>query len=116
MMRITNIHNIQTFFDIIKRHNPKFKLIISLSPIPFLATGRADEHHIISANTHSKAVLRVAADTLVARNEDMYYLPSYELVTECIEDAWDSDDRHVKPATVNKVVDMFSQIFIKTRG
>lgn len=108
-----NVDNIQRFFDIIKAHNPDFKLIISVSPIPFLATGRADEQHIISANCHSKSVLRVAADELVSKNEDMYYLPSYELVTECIEEPWEADCRHVKPDTVKKVVNMFKEIFVK---
>ncbi|QBG35223.1 GSCFA domain-containing protein [Litorilituus sediminis] len=108
-----NVANIQRFYDIIKAHNPDFKLIISVSPIPFLATGRADEQHIISANCHSKSVLRVAADQLVASNEDMYYLPSYELVTECIQDAWEEDTRHVKSTTVAKVVGMFKEIFVK---
>ena len=108
-----NVDYIQRFFDIIKAHNPDFKLIISVSPIPFLATGRAEEQHIISANCHSKSVLRVAADELVNNNEDMYYLPSYELVTECIEDAWDIDHRHVKSETVEKVVAMFKEIFVR---
>jgi len=107
-----NVDNIQRFFDIIKAHNPKFKLIISVSPIPFLASGRANEQHVISANCHSKSVLRVAADQLVANNEDMYYLPSYELVTEGIKDAWKPDHRHVKPETVQQVVSMFKEIFV----
>jgi hypothetical protein len=107
-----NVDNIQEFFNIIKTHNPKFKLIISVSPIPFLATGRADEQHIISANCHSKAVLRVAADQLVSENEDMYYLPSYELITECIKNAWEDDTRHVTPDAVEKVVNMFKEIFV----
>ena len=80
--------------------------------MPFLATGRADEHHIITANCHSKSVLRVAAEELVANNDDMYYLPSYELVTECVEDPWLSDTRHVKPEVVEKVVGMFKSIFL----
>ena len=108
-----NVDNIQAFFNIVKQHNPKFKLIISVSPIPFLATGRAKEHHIIAANTHSKAVLRVAAEELTSKNRDMYYLPSYELVMECIKDAWGPDDRHVKPSTVEQVVEMFKEIFIQ---
>ncbi len=108
-----NIANIQAFFDIVKQHNPNFKLIISVSPIPFLATGRGETHHVITANTHSKSILRVSAEELVNNNEDMYYLPSYELVTECIKDAWDIDTRHVKKSTVEQVVDMFKQIFIK---
>ncbi|OUR60375.1 hypothetical protein A9Q74_14280 [Colwellia sp. 39_35_sub15_T18] len=109
-----NVQHIQRFFDIIKQHNPEFKLIISVSPIPFLATGRADKHHVISANCHSKAVLRVAAEELVQNNDDMYYLPSYELITECTEDAWLDDHRHVKPEVVKQVVEMFKAIFVKT--
>ncbi|MDT0602862.1 GSCFA domain-containing protein [Thalassotalea castellviae] len=109
-----NIENIQSFFDTIKKFNPNFKLIISISPIPFLATGHGETKHVITANTHSKATLRVAAEELVNNNEDIYYLPSYELVTECIEDAWDNDQRHVKRSTVEKVVEMFKDIFVKT--
>ncbi|MCJ8269161.1 MAG: GSCFA domain-containing protein, partial [Psychrosphaera sp.] len=108
-----NVDNIQAFFDIVKKHNPKFKLIISVSPIPFLATGRAEDTHVISANCHSKSVLRVAAEQLIQSNQDMYYLPSYELVMECIEDAWEVDTRHVKRSTVEQVVAMFKQIFIQ---
>jgi hypothetical protein len=108
-----NVHNIQRFFDIIKKNNPDFKLIISVSPIPFLATGRADEHHVISANCHSKAVLRVAAEKLVSSNADMYYLPSYELITECFENPWNADHRHVKQEAVAKVVQMFKEIFVE---
>ncbi|MBA6264343.1 MAG: GSCFA domain-containing protein [Colwellia sp.] len=108
-----NVFHIQRFFDIIKAHNPDFKLIISVSPVPFLATGRADEHHIITANVHSKAVLLVAAEKLVANNADMYYLPSYELVTQCEKEAWHPDRRHVKSEVVARVVSMFEEIFVK---
>lgn len=108
-----NVSHIQSFFDLVRQFNPEFKLIISVSPIPFLATGRADEHHIITANNHSKAVLLVAAEQLVANNEDMYYLPSYELVTQCVENAWSDDRRHVKSEVVAKVVNMFKEIFVK---
>lgn len=108
-----NIDNVQRFFDIIKAQNPNFKLILSVSPIPFLATGRAEQHHIISANCHSKSVLRVAAEELVNNNPEIYYLPSYEYITECCKDAWDVDDRHVRPEAVAQVVDMFQRIFVK---
>lgn len=108
-----NVNNIQRFFDIIKSHNADFKLIISVSPIPFLATGRANEQHIITANCHSKSVLRVAVDELVSKNADMYYLPSYELVTECTENPWEADCRHVTENTVKRVVSMFKEIFVR---
>ncbi|BBN80594.1 hypothetical protein PA25_05790 [Pseudoalteromonas sp. A25] len=107
-----NVDNIQAFFDTVKKYNPNFKLIITVSPIPFLATGHGEEQHVITANTHSKSVLRVAAHELVANNTDMYYLPSYELVTQCIKDPWQEDDRHVTVDTVKQVVHLFKEIFV----
>lgn len=108
-----NVEYIKEFYHLVKRHNPDFKLILTLSPVPLLATGRADTHHIIEANTHSKAVLRVALDQVVSELEDAYYLPSYELVTECTESPWTEDHRHVTPDTVNKVVKLFKEMFVK---
>ncbi|MEQ8196109.1 MAG: GSCFA domain-containing protein [Rhodospirillales bacterium] len=108
-----NVENIQTFIDIIREHNPAMKLIISVSPIPFIATVRSKECHVVTANTHSKAVLRVAADELVRANKDVYYFPSYELVTTCMENPWADDHRHVSRETVGKVMGMFNAMFVK---
>ena len=107
-----NIQSITRFFDIVKEHNKNFKLILALSPIPLLATGRAKTHHIIEANTHSKAVLRVALEEAAKYHEDIYYFPSYELVTQCTEDPWAPDHRHVTRETVKKVVSMFDEMFV----
>ena len=108
-----NIENVQTFYDLIKKHNPAIKLIISVSPVPFLATGLAETSHVIAANTHSKAVLRVAAESLVNSNDDMFYLPSYELITECIKEPFTEDHRHIKKSAVARVIDMFEDIFVE---
>ncbi len=107
-----NIENIMSFFNIVKRHNPKFKLILTLSPVPLLATGRGDTHHILEANTHSKAVLRVAIEEVVKQHKDIHYLPSYELVTECMPNPWKEDHRHVTPDTVSRVIAMFKEMFV----
>lgn len=107
-----NIDNISGFVEIVRRFNPDFKLVISLSPIPLLATGRAETHHIIEANTHSKSVLRVAIDEVVRELDGVFYLPSYELVKECSKDPWEDDHRHVTRETVNRVVSMFKDIFV----
>ncbi len=107
-----NIDNILSFFNTVKRHNPKFKLILTLSPVPLLATGRGESHHIIEANTHSKAVLKVALEEVVKSHEDIYYLPSFELVSECVPNAWKEDHRHVTKETVDKVIKMFKEMFV----
>ena len=108
-----NVNNIELFFDTVKKHNPNFKLILSLSPVPFLATGRAETHHVVEANCHSKSTLRVAIEEVVRNNADIYYLPSYEYVTYCSKQPWQSDDRHVRTDTVEQIIQMFSDIFFK---
>jgi len=107
-----NVANIKTMFNIIKQHNPQFKLIVTLSPVPFLATGLASHTHVITANCHSKAILRIAADEIVNSHKDIYYLPSYEYITYCAKDPWELDQRHVKPEAVKNVVAMFKEIFV----
>ena len=107
-----NVRYLQRFYDIVRAHNPKFKLIVSVSPIPFVATGRAEHYHVVTANTHSKAVQRVAAEILAEANKDVHYLPSYEMVTTCIRDAWDDDQRHVKRSTVDRVMELFARMFV----
>ncbi len=111
-----NVESIQRFFDVIRAHNPKMKLIVSVSPIPFMATALAETQHVIAANGHSKAVLRVAAQELAERNEDIHYFPSYEMVTMCCKDPWDADQRHVSRAAVGRVMDLFDAMLVRPDG
>ena len=83
-----NIDNIQRLFDIVRAHNHDFKLIVSVSPVPFLATWQGNDTHVVTANTHSKAVLRVAAAELARRNDGIFYFPSFEMVTVCTANPW----------------------------
>ncbi len=108
-----NIASFSEFVEIMRRFNPDFKLVISLSPVPLLATGRGETHHILDANTHSKSVLKVAIDHVVNKYDNVYYLPSYELVKECSRDPWEADDRHVTRDTVERVLGMFRHIFVE---
>lgn len=107
-----NIDYLQRFVDVVQAHNPNIKLIVTVSPVPFLATGRADEYHVITANTHSKAVLRVTAQEIVERNENVYYFPSYEAVTVCSPEIWTEDQRHIHRDAVARVMDTFDEMFL----
>lgn len=107
-----NIDYLQRFYDIVKQHNPNIKLIVSVSPVPFMATGRGETHHVVTANTHSKAVLRVAAEDFCNSHDDVFYFPSYEMVTQCIKEPWQGDLRHVTPEAVKKVMNLFEKMFV----
>jgi hypothetical protein len=107
-----NVDYLQRFIDVVRAHNPGLKLILTVSPVPFLATGRGDTHHVIAANCHSKSVLRVAADIIVERNADVFYFPSFEVVTVCSETIWTADQRHIHPSAVARVMDTFDDMFL----
>jgi hypothetical protein len=59
--------------------NPRVKVILTVSPVPLVAT--AEDAHVLVATTLSKSVLRVAAATVAAREPDVAYFPSYEIIT-----------------------------------
>ncbi len=107
-----NIENIQRLYDIVRVHNPDFKLIVSVSPVPFLATWQGARKHVVTANTHSKAVLRVAAEELANRNDGIFYFPSFEVVTVCSDHPWQTDLRHVTPEAVGQVMELFDTMFV----
>ena len=59
--------------------NPAVKVILTVSPVPLVAT--AEDAHVLTATTLSKSVLRVAAGAVAARETDVAYFPSYEIIT-----------------------------------
>lgn len=110
-----NVECLQRFIDIVRAHNSGIKFIVTVSPVPFLATGRSAKYHVVTANCHSKAVLRVAAEEIVERNKDVFYFPSYEVVTVCSPTIWTEDQRHIDRSAVARVMDTFDEMFL-TRG
>lgn len=108
-----NVSDLLKMAEILRRFNPKVKIICTLSPVPLHATFRADEHHIVAANTHSKSVLRVAAEEFACRCPQTYYFPSYEVVTVSTENPWAPDQRHVNRETVGKVMKTFVEMYVQ---
>ncbi len=106
-----NIDAIQGFFELVKAHNPSFKLILTVSPVAFLATGRGQTHHVVEANHHSKSVLTVAANEIASNNADVHYFPSYEQTMYVMQDPWLEDGRHLKRDAVEKNVDLFLRMY-----
>jgi hypothetical protein len=108
-----NVNDLLQMAEILRRFNPEVKIICTVSPVPLHATFRADEHHIVAANTHSKAVLRVAAEEFVRRCPEIYYFPSYEIVTVSTESPWAPDQRHVSREAVAKVMSTFAEMYVQ---
>jgi hypothetical protein len=107
-----NVAELQIMLDVLRQFNPGVKVIVSLSPVPLHATFLHEKYHVVEANMHSKAVLRVAAQEFIERNDEVYYLPSFELITCGIKEPWQEDQRHVNPNAVGRVMEMFREMFV----
>ncbi len=73
------VSDLQSFLDGLRRVNPAARLILTVSPVPLVAT--YEEQHILVSTTYSKSVLRVAAEMIRRQNEGVVYFPSYEVIT-----------------------------------
>lgn len=108
-----NVADLVRMTEILRVHNPNVQIICTLSPVALHATFRGDAEHIVTANAHSKAILRVAAEEYARRCKGVYYFPAYEAVTVSTERPWAPDQRHVAPEAVKNVMTLFHQTFVK---
>lgn len=63
----------------IRAINPRVKFILTVSPVPLAAT--YESRHVLVSTTYSKSVLRVAAEAATKATHDVFYFPSYEIIT-----------------------------------
>jgi hypothetical protein len=101
------IADLSAFADALKAVNPQARLILTVSPVPLVAT--YEGRHVLQSTVHSKAVLRVAAQRLADTRDDTLYFPSYEIITSP-EGAFrylESDLRSVSKDGVDHVMRVF---------
>jgi hypothetical protein len=107
-----NLDNLDAIRTIIREHRPDATIILTLSPIPLHATFRPVS--CMTANSVSKATLRVAIDEMLRRYPDdrkLFYFPAYEMVKEFFVDPYLDDNRHVRPEILNAVMETFERAF-----
>lgn len=102
------------FVTLMREKNPGVKVLMTVSPVPLIATARADTS-VINATSLSKAVLRVATETLSERLEDCFYFPSYEVITGNYTRGsyFGPDLREVEADGVSHVMRLFMQHYTK---
>ncbi|KWA02133.1 hypothetical protein WL26_28990 [Burkholderia cepacia] len=101
------VADVQASLDLLRAINPAAKVILTVSPVPLIAT--FEPRHVLTSTTYSKSVLRVAADEIRAANAHVEYFPSYEIITGAFtRGAYFEDDlRSVKEAGVAHVMRLF---------
>lgn len=101
------VSDLNAFVQGLRQVNPNARLILTVSPIPLKAT-YAPEHVLVSTS-YSKAVLRVAAEVVSRSFEQVYYFPSYEIITGQFNRGryFDADLRSVTREGVEHVLSVF---------
>ena len=102
-----NIRYLNQIIDIIKRIDINNKIIFTLSPVRHTPQNLAE-------NSFSKAILRVAIQSVV-NGDDIVYFPSYELVFDELRDYrhYKDDGLHLKKITTYKIMDKFAKAIFR---
>lgn len=92
--------------------NPALKLILTVSPVPLVATYTGN--NVLVASSYSKSVLRAAAGEVEARHAHVAYFPSYEIISHAASfgQYLDSDLREVAERGVHHVMTSFLGSFL----
>jgi hypothetical protein len=92
------------FIELLRESNPKVRIIITVSPVPLVAT--ATKSHVLLASTYSKSVLRVTAEQVSNKLKDVTYFPAYEIITgpQAPFEYFESDRRNVSEVGVAEVM------------
>jgi hypothetical protein len=102
-----NVAYLEEFLDYAWSLNPTLRVILTVSPVPLAAT--YESRHVVASTTYSKAVLRVAAESICQKHQNVDYFAAYEIVTGTCRNAeyFDSDRRSVTALGVDRVMRSF---------
>jgi len=101
------VEDMNLFIKRLSQVNPNAKMLITVSPVPLIAT--YENRHVLVSTTYSKSVLRAAADEIVQKNVQCEYFPSYEIITGLHTKGcyFENDLRSVKAEGVEQVMGLF---------
>lgn len=100
------------FLDALKDANPGVKVILTVSPIPLIAT--YEPRSVLTSTVYSKSVLRVVADMALRRYDWVDYFPSYEIITGSHAGAryYEADAREVNHLGVAHAMRCFFENYV----
>jgi hypothetical protein len=107
------VSDMSAFIGGLRGVNPAARVILTVSPVPLVAT--AEARHVLASTIYSKSVLRVACERLVQSFEGVAYFPSYEIIAGgfASKNYFAEDKRSVTPEGVAHVMSVFERHFIE---
>jgi len=102
--------SLEAFLDRFHVVNPNAKVLLTVSPVPLMAT--YEDQSVLTSTIYSKSVLRVAAEQAKQKYAWVDYFPSYEIITGPPTGGmyFEDDYRSVKPRGVSHVMRCFLSI------
>jgi len=105
---------LEKIFSLIRHYIPKAQVLFTLSPVPLAATFR--DISCITANSVSKSILRASLDEFFRdkgseNRNNLFYFPSFEIISELFYEKFLEDNRHPKPEIIELIMTMFEGSF-----
>lgn len=104
------------FVDLLREINPRARVVLTVSPVPIAAT--LESMHVVRASVLTKSVLKVAAESIAAKHDNVDYFATYDLVTANLgaEALYAADGRHVVDAVADRVTRLFAATYFGLDG
>jgi len=96
----------------IKKVNDKLKILLTVSPVPLIAT--YEKRHVLVSTVASKSILRAVSDEIERTFNNVIYFPSFEIITSPANSGryFQDDLRQVTDIGVNHVMRIFAKHFM----
>ena len=110
------IGDLEEFLRRLKAVNPAVKVLLTVSPVPLIAT--YEPRNVLVATSYSKSVLRVAAETAYRSHDWVDYFPSYEIITGNYNNGayYEADYRGINAVGVDHAMRCFLKHYAGTGG
>ena len=105
--------DLSSFLQKLKSVNPEIKVLLTVSPVPLIAT--YENRHVLVSTVYSKSALRVAAEEALQKFDWVDYFPSYEIITGHYNFGkyYEKDLREVNPIGVGHAMRCFLKNYIQ---
>jgi hypothetical protein len=107
------VADLSLFIDKLLLINPTIKIILTVSPVPLIAT--YENRHVLVSTIHSKSVLCAAAHEIENRYKNVIYFPAYDIITSPLVQGnyFNNDLRTVNSVGVGHVMRLFKEHFLE---
>jgi hypothetical protein len=105
------VESLTGFLATLREINASARVVLTVSPVPIAAT--MEPMHVVRASMLTKSTLKVAAEAVAAKHDQVDYFASYDLVTANLgaERLFAADGRHVADAVADRVTRLFAATY-----